>query len=223
MNDTSLSAMPRQQVSMSSHFPTDVEAKTYGSIRVMPSEKVYENIESDEQVVLSVGRHWSQIVSSFSTAALFIILPIIALPIIFWLTDAPFFIRYSIVITYFWYCFILYFLITRFITWKSDIYIITDERIIDFDAPNFYKKVSDVDLSSIHEVRYEAGGGLISGKLDRGDLIIVDVSGNSTRMPNVPMPSNLALAIGELIEEAQRRGVSQPNSPVNPVTLSPAN
>lgn len=198
------------QVSMSSHFPPDVEERTHGSIRIMPSEKVYENIESDEQVILSVGRHWSQIMSSFMTALLFAVIPFIALPIIIWSTDASFITRYSIIATYFWYCFIFYYLVTRLIVWKSDVYIITNERIIDFDASNFDKKVSDTDLLAIHEVQYEAGGGLILGRLDRGDLIIVDVSGKTTRMPNMPMPSSLALAIGELIEAAQKRGINQP-------------
>lgn len=178
---------------------------------------MYENLEADERVVLYLGRHWSRLTRPYMVAGMCALLPLIVFPFLLAINVAPFVIRYGLVLTWFWYCFIFYYLLAVRVGWRSDVYIITNERIIDFDANAFFfRKVTDTDLESIHEVHYEAGGGLIGGSIDRGDVIVTDVSGSRVIMKNIPRPRDIALVIGELVEAAKAHG-----SQAAPATVSP--
>lgn len=111
-----------------------------------------------------------------------------------------------------------YLFIALFLVWQSDVYILTNERLIDFDASTIgFKRVKDTDLTSMHEVSYKAGGGLISGAMDYGDVHIIQIGG-SVVMKNIPHPSEVALVIGQAVETARKQSVDH----LQPTPLPPS-
>lgn len=197
----------------SANLPSDLEKETFGTIQLRPQMKIYENLEADEQALLCLGKHWSQLIQPAIYVGALSLLP----PIGF-ITYALFSFSYPtipqlLIATWFWYCLLFYYSISRIINWRADVYIITNERIIDFDDKAFFsEKVTDTDLDSIHEIRFETGGGLISGAMNKGKVILKDVSGGELVLSNVPHPSNIALILGELIEENKKEATVKKES-----------
>lgn len=201
------------QVTLSVQFPNDIAYTTKGCLRVFPPERLYENLEADEKVILFIGRHWVTIIRSYILTGLLLLLPFAALATFFFFPLTPLGLRYLIIGLWFWYCGTFYFFIKQRYNWRSDVYIITNERIIDFAIVGvFFKKAVDIDLDAIHEVSHQSGGGIIRGGIDYGDVTIRGTGKLEVRMKNIPMPSKIALAIGEMIE-SRRASESPPPAP----------
>ena len=57
-----------------------------------------------------------------------------------------------------WYLISMAYTLESFLTWFFNVYIVTDERIIDIDFYNLtYKEVSDANLDKIEDVTYKMG------------------------------------------------------------------
>ncbi|MCE9643193.1 MAG: PH domain-containing protein [Candidatus Andersenbacteria bacterium] len=193
---------PTAPLTPSSELGKDIEKRTFGAIKLHPTDKIYENLEKDEEIVLCLERHWSQLLRPAINALVMSALPIIIIIAYTILGFSYPTIPQIMVATWFWYCLIFYYSLSRIIEWRSDVYIITDERIIDFDTRAFFsEKVTDTDLDSIHEIHYETGGNLLSGSMNKGKIILKDVSGSEVIMNNIPHPADVALVLGELIEK----------------------
>lgn len=197
------------QVTLSAHFPVGVNGKFFGALSVFPTGRLYENLEEDEQVMLVIGRHWISRVVPLVGGMLLAVLPLAVLGIELLVHVPGLILRYSLMIAWFWYAFILYYFLSLFVVWKSDVYIVTNERIVDFDARTIsHKTVKDTDLASVHEITYATGGGLVKGSIDYGDVTMKAMK-DEVVMENIPMPSQVALALGELIELAKKsKGVA---------------
>ena len=194
------------QITRTAAIPANIGEKFLGALQVFPAGKVYENMEADEQVILLIRRHWITRVSQVLFVGMLALAPIIALVGLAWLEWRVQKISYAVVFSWFWYVYVFYYALSRFVIWQSDVYILTNERMIDFDAnPVSRKQVRDTDLDSIHEVTYASGGGLLKGSLDYGDVVLHSIS-DVTVMRNIPMPSKVAMVIGEVIEEIKRNG-----------------
>jgi len=192
-------------VTQSANFSPGVTRATFGALLVYPTGHLYENLEADEKVVLVLGKHWVTKVFPAILGGLLFLLPVAGLVLATFLIKQPLLFKYAVIAGWFWLAFVFYYFIALFLRWRSDIYIITNERIIDLDANSImYKTASDVDLSHIDSVQHASGGGLILGGIDYGD-VVVHVVGRSEEvvMRGVPMPAKVALAIGELAEQVQ--------------------
>lgn len=208
-------------VTRSSHFPPDINQRFFGLLQVLPAEKMYENLEQDERVLFVVGRHWITRIAPITLGLVLVLVPALAWTLLLLLLPAGVLIRYGLMLTWFWYCYVFYYFIALFLVWRGDVYIVTDERIIDFDANSIARKtVSDYDLSGIDQVTYKSGGGLIRGGMDYGDVIVKSKIG-VIEMKNVPMPSQLALAIGELVEVYKKSSPSAAPIAANPTNPAP--
>lgn len=198
-----------QQVTLSVQLPDDIAYTTKGCLRIFPPEKLYENLEADERVIMFIGRHWVTMFRSYIITGVVLLVPFVALAAFFFFSLTPLGLRYLLVGLWFWYCGVFYFFIKQWYNWRSDVYIITNERIIDFAILGvFFKKAVDIDLDAIHEVTHQSGGGIIRGGIDYGDVIIRGTGKLEVHMKNIPMPSKIALAIGEMIES--RRASESP-------------
>lgn len=127
-------------ITASSHLPSNIEQQTFGTIQLYPKEKIYENLENDEHIVLCLGRHWTQLVYPIIRTFFLMVIPLLAIYVYIYFHFTYPSIGQIIIFTWFWYCLVYYYLFSRIITWRSDIYIITNERIIDFDERSFFQK-----------------------------------------------------------------------------------
>lgn len=196
--------VPSTNATKSSHLPMDIAQLTYGAVRINPTEAIYDGLEKDENVVLYLGRHWTQLLYGILHTVVLAAIPIIVFGTFFFIEPKSIPINYLIIATWFWYCFTFYYLLSRIITWRSNVYIVTNKRIINIDTKEFFfNNATDTDLDSIYEVHYSTGGGLIGGGINRGTIILTNVSGGQTTLKNIPYPSEIALILGELVEEAK--------------------
>jgi hypothetical protein len=193
------------QITRSAAFPTNVGDRFLGALQIFPAGKIYENLESDEKVIMLIRRHWITRIPQVVKVLLLAVLPAIGWAVLFWAEPGGNAGAWAAVGTWFWYTFVFYYVLSRFVVWQSDVYILTNERLIDFDAnPVSRKRVKDTALESIHEVIYGSGGGLLKGSLDYGDVVLRSIN-DETVMHNIPMPNKVALAIGEVIEEVRKQ------------------
>ena len=112
---------------------------------------------------------------------------------------------YAIVGSVFWYLVTFGFAIVNFLRWYFNIYVVTNERIVDIDFIHLlYKEFSEAQLTNVQDISYKRAG--IFASLFNFGNVFVQTAGT---FPNfeflaVPRPSQVITIISELIEEARR-------------------
>lgn len=190
---------------MASHFPPDVNGRFWGALQVYPQGAVYEGLEPDEQIVLLVRRHPIGLLQPLSWGLLLALSPAVVLGIV-WLVPLPeAILRYSILLIWFLLTFAVYYFFSVFLRYMADVWIVTNERIIDMDANMIaLKSASEVDLSAVAGASQVRGGGLWLGGIDRGAVLVRIIGEEDDLLPDVPMSGSVAQVIGELSEAVQR-------------------
>jgi len=198
----------QQSVTMSSEFPPDINQRFFGALQVTPpeptGERMYENLEADEKVLLVIRRHWTKLSMPLFGGFLLALLPVVVISALVATGLATGLGGYIFILSWFWYAFCIYYFYSLFLRWTTNIWLVTNERIIDLDANTISSKhARDYDLTTVVNVTNTHGGGLIMGGINRGQVAVRVFGGVEIVMPEVPMPNDVALAIGELVEQAK--------------------
>ena len=107
-----------------------------------------------------------------------------------------------------WYLITTAYFLESFLTWFFNVYIVTDERIIDIDFYNLiYKEVSDANIDKIQDVTYKMGG-VVRTLFNYGDVLIQTAS----EVPNfdflaVPHPDKIVKVLQDLRIEEQQEAI----------------
>lgn len=107
-----------------------------------------------------------------------------------------------------WYLVTFGFAFAGFLKWFFNIYIVTNERIVDIDFLHLlYKQVSEARLINIQDVTYRTGG-IVETMFNFGNVFIQTAG----TQPNfeflaIPNPEQVVKIISEAAEEAKKRGV----------------
>ncbi|OGM82458.1 hypothetical protein A2376_01995 [Candidatus Woesebacteria bacterium RIFOXYB1_FULL_47_31] len=116
-------------------------------------------------------------------------------------------VNFQLIAVLFWYLITTAFILESFLTWFFNVYLITDERIVDIDFLNLlYKEVSDANIDKIQDVTYKMAGA-VRTLFNYGDVLIQTAS----EVPNfdflaVPRPDKVATVLQDLrIEEEQEK------------------
>jgi len=170
-----------------------------------PKDIMFETLENDEQVIMFLRKHWI-------TNAGWILMGILMILTPFFVSKLSLFegipSNFMFVFALIWYLVTTAYLLESFLTWFFNIYIITDERIIDIDFYNLiYKEVSDANIDKIQDVTYKMGG-FIRTIFDYGDVLIQTAS----EVPNfefegVSKPSNVVKVLQDLRTEEQQEAI----------------
>lgn len=109
---------------------------------------------------------------------------------------------FELVTTMAWYLVSMAYAFEGFLNWYFNVYIVTNERIVDVNFHNLiYKSVSDATLDNIQDVTYNMGG-VIRTVFNYGDVFIQTASEVSRfDFVAVPNPSRVSKIINELTEE----------------------
>ncbi len=106
-----------------------------------------------------------------------------------------------------WYTITFGFILENFLIWFFNIYIITDERVIDVDFYNLlFKKISEAKIENIEDIT-SSNAGFLQSILDYGQVRVQ----TSAEIPqiefeNVPHPSKVAKFLSEmLLQEEQEK------------------
>lgn len=181
----------------------------------MPFPEVKVDIQDpEEQLIMLLRRHvitnWKWIV---------VVLIMVAAPLV--MRDFPAIlllpVRFQFMTLVFWYLLATAVALEGFLNWYFDVFIVTDERIIDIDFRNLiYKNITTTKLDNIEDVTYSVSGALPS-LFDFGNVLIqtagagLMISPQETQaameMFNTPHPSRVSRLINELLLQEEQEKI----------------
>lgn len=186
----------------------DVKGHTHNplaALNVRPDSVHFETQDKEEKIVLLLRRHPITNIPWISLATLMILAPAL-LRLFPLLSFLP--LRFQLIGILIWYLVILAFVLEEFLTWFFNVYIATDERIVDIDFFNLiYKEVSDTKIDKIQDVTYKMGG-VVRTIFNYGDVFIQ----TAAEVPNfefsaVPNPARVARILQELRVEEEKEAL----------------
>lgn len=171
---------------------------------VKPEKIHFETQDLGEKIILLLRRHpitnlgWMTLVAALSLVPLiFAFIPKTGL--IPW--------GYQVVSLVLWYLFVFAFGFERFLSWYYNLYIVTDERVIDVDFHSLlYKKISQAKIDRIEDVTFVMGG-LVKTVFNFGTVYIQTAAEQREfDFEEVPHPDRVAKILNELmLEEEQEK------------------
>ncbi len=170
-----------------------------------PQKVAFDSQLENEQIVLLLRRHpVTQLKKILITLVAFF------LPIIIFST--PFFdglpTKFRVAGVLGWYMLLITFVLETFLVWFFNVFIITDERIIDVDFLSLiYKNVSSAKIENIEDITV-ATSGVLASIIDYGTIFIQTAGENpEIEFEEVPQPAKVAKALNELILEEEREKI----------------
>lgn len=195
-------------------MPHEIEhtKNPFASYAVAPTGVTFESQEAGEKIILLLRQHIVVLVPPIFIIVFLLLVPVIASPILSvlgidfssFLTEVQ-----VLLLTVFWYLLVFTFALYRFIFWYFNIYILTNERIIDFDFRGIlHKQSSFAKLTQIEDVSPKMIG-FFSTFFNYGDIYI-QTAGEQREFDfhKVPRPDAIANRILEEVrhEEAEKPG-----------------
>lgn len=159
----------------------------------------------DEPVLLMLRQHPIVNLTWILLTILLVIAPVIVLPYVPFLDFLPG--NYRFVAILGWYIMVFGYALEQFLIWFFNIYIVTDERVIDMDFYNLlFKKVSEAKIENIEDIT-TSNSGLLQSIIDFGDIRIQTAAEiPEIEFERVPHPDLVAKFLSEmLVQEEQER------------------
>lgn len=190
----------------------ETEPKVFGhthnplaAYNAQPENTHFETQERGEKIILLLRRHPITNIPWVLVGSLMLLAPIFLrfFPILSFLPP-----RFQLIGILIWYLITLAFILEEFLTWFFNVFIITDERIVDIDFFNLiYKEVSDAKIDRIQDVTYKMGG-VTRTIFNYGDVFVQ----TAAEVPvfeflAVPNPQKVARILQELRTEEEQEAL----------------
>ncbi len=170
-----------------------------------PKHTAFDAQVKNEQVVLLLRQHPVVLIRPF-----FILILAVFFPIVMNLSTILDFlpIKFHSAFTIGWYMMTVGFALESFLVWFFNVYIITDERIVDVDFLSLiYKNVSTAKIDNIEDVTVTASGAMAS-VFDYGTVLIQTAAERTQfEFDNVPHPTRVAALLNEMILEEEQEKI----------------
>jgi len=169
--------------------------------------KVFSFKEKDDQevILLVLRQHWFTNVGWIVIAVLMALAPLLLrfIPLL-----ASFPLNYQFISVLFWYLITITFIFERFLSWYFNVYIITDERVVDIDFNNLLdKKFSEAKISMIQDITSRVSG-LSQTILNYGTVYIQTASEvPEIQFEKVPNPEKVILVLQQLRQEEEQEAL----------------
>jgi len=172
----------------------------------LPEKVKFETQEKKEEIILLLRRHWVTNLAWIFLALLMIFAPLSlkTLPLLESLPP-----RFRLVAVVMWYLFILGFVFEKFLSWFFNVFIITDERIIDVDFYSLvYREICQAKIDKIQDITYKSGG-LLKAIFDYGDVYI-QTAGEIQQLEfeSIPQPVKVVKILNQLIMEEEQEKIN---------------
>lgn len=176
-------------------------------------KKLVGGARENEQVLLTLHRHWFDLLSHlfmafvlvFALFAGFFILPFTFPDIITGQNETVFFFLETLIFLFCW----LYALLVWVDVW-FDTWIITNERIVNIEQKGlFARETSELSFSKVQDVTSEVDG-IVRSVLNYGDVFVQTAAEQERfRFRNVPDPVNIKSLIMKLSQNAHRDDIDE--------------
>jgi hypothetical protein len=171
-----------------------------------PRNMKFENQHENEKVLLVLRQHPVLNLIWITIALLMGLAPLVVFPILPFATVFPGIFSFFALIL--WYLLVTAYVIESFLHWYFNLYIITDERIIDVDFYSLiYKEVSEAKLDKVEDVTATTAGFL--GAVFNYGTIAVQTAAERRQFEFAagPYPARVTKFLNELILEEERERV----------------
>ena len=126
------------------------------SFASFPNKVCFETQNDGEQVILFLRQHPIVNLKWMLMIALMLVLPSV---FIFFPPYASLPANYQFIVSLGWYMFVFGYTLAKFMGWFFNIYILTDERVVDVDFENiFFRKISTAKTEEIQDVNIQSSG-----------------------------------------------------------------
>lgn len=187
-------------------LPPEPRGHSFSSYIAYPENIHFDTQEEAEEIILVLRQHWVTNIGWLFISALLFLAPTLLWPIII-RTGAFSFVpsNFLLVFTLGWYLFSFGLTLVNFITWYFNVYIVTNERVIDVDFYQLlYKQMASARVTRIQDITFKLGG-VMRSIFDYGD-VYVQTAGE---LPNfdfvaVPHPEQVVRIIENLTEKGEQ-------------------
>ncbi len=163
----------------------------------------FETQEEEETVELFLRQHPIVNIPWIVVSVVLLISPIVLFPLLLYAIPSSFVIPtgYLIVVSAFWYVATFGYILANFLFWFFNIYILTNERIVDiYFYYLLYKRFSEAELVKIQDISFTEGG-LLATTFDYGNVEI-ETAGERPKLvfEKVPHPEKIVETIRSLTQ-----------------------
>lgn len=172
---------------------------------ILPKKVTFETQEIKEKIVLLLRRHWVTNVPWILGSILMVLGPFFISPQEI-LGFFPY--RFQVVTVLIWYMITMAFILESFLSWYFNVYIITDERLVDVDFYSLiYKRISETKIDRIQDVSYNQGG-IIQAIFNYGDVFVQ----TAAEVPEfgleaVPQPARITKILNQLVLQEEKEKI----------------
>lgn len=191
---------------------TVVKPSTYrmmSAFMVRPNGVRFETQQDEEEILLFMRQHLITNLGWILTTLVLFLIPMLVTPVLFSLGVVPQNLPpgYFLVLPLIWYLGVFGFAFTNFLHWYYNVYIVTNERVVDIDWISLlYKQLSSTQISKIQDVTYKQGG-ILDSFFDFGDVFIQTAGTEPNfEFAAVPKPNQVVREIDRIIENIQEGG-----------------
>ncbi|MCL4382254.1 MAG: PH domain-containing protein [Patescibacteria group bacterium] len=185
--------------------PPESKGGSLSAFMTYPDSVRFNTQEDEEQIVMLLRKHWITNIPWMLFSVILLLVPTVILPLL--LTQKvlpPIPANLTLIISLFWYLCTTGFILVNFIGWYFNVYIVTNERIIDVDFYQLlYKRLASTRIAKIQDLSYKLGG-VVRAIFDYGDVNI-QTAGTEANFcfEAVPHPEQVVRAIGEMTEKSE--------------------
>lgn len=183
--------------------PHEPKGGSLSAFITYPDNVRFDTQTEEERIIFFLRKHWITNLPWLFLTFFLVFAPSIFFPLIMgqgWLSIFP--ANFIIILSLFWYLAVFGFAFVNFISWYFNVYIVTDERIIDVDFLHLlYKQMSSTRIERIQDLTYKLGG-LIRTFFDFGDVFIQTAGEEPNfEFEAVPHPEQVVRTLSELTEK----------------------
>jgi membrane protein YdbS with pleckstrin-like domain len=186
-------------------YKNQISSNPLASFAVCPTNTRFATQEAEERIILLLRQHPIVNVPWIFLTMILLFAPLILdyVPIIEFLP-----INFQIFTLVLWYLMVLAYVLGQFLYWYFNVYIVTDERIVDIDFFGMiYTDVSVTKIDKIQDMTFVQAG-LFGSIFNYGDVFI-QTAGEQSRIDfmKVPRPAEVVEIISELIDEERQEEI----------------
>lgn len=167
-----------------------------------PTNTFYDSKDNQERVLLLLRQHPVTQIKWVVIAILLTLVPFL-LSYVNVLGFLP--LRFHFVALIAWYLMVVGYTLESFLSWFFNLYIITDERIIDVDFKSLlFRNVSFAKYENVEDVSFTTSGTL--GAIFDYGTVLVQTAGetNEFEFEHVPYPNRVSEFINDMLSEIKR-------------------
>lgn len=193
--------------SVKNSAPTQVQTggmKPLTAFALSPGNVRFETQEEAEVVELFLRQHPVVNVLWILATIILILAPMTVLPILLKLLPFTLPARYILIGGLFWYLATFGYAFGNFLYWYFNIYIVTNERLVDIDFLYLlYKRFSEAELNKIQDISFTSGG-ILAAIFDFGNVNI-ETAGEQPNLifEKIPHPEKVVETIRSLTEKEE--------------------